>query len=554
MVASIEIKVFGKAFKEKLSLERENIDLVQHLKTKWSTFRHNGIAFPPSYNPRNLSITIRGNRQDLTSEQEEMLWALAKKRDTPYVKDPVFTSNFALDFAKTLPAEYRDIRYDELDLSEFIRLQEGEKNVVLDKESKKKLATLRKATREELRGKYGHAEMDCQTVDISNWMAEPPGIFMGRGAHPLRGRWKPRIHPEDVTLNLGEDAKIPEGKSRGIVHDHESMWVARWTDKLTEKEKYVWLSEGSSIRQLRERAKFDKAARLDENIGKVREYINKGMAAKDEETRKVATVCYLIDRLAMRVGDEKETEEADTVGASTLRYEHLKLKPASVEFDFLGKDSVRWQKTIEIKDDADRMAFINFQAFLKEKKEGDLVFDGIRSVNVNRFLGKAHHGFTAKVFRTYLATNVVREYLQKFDKVQDLPDYMKVYYVKMANLQAAITCNHKRTIPKNWEANLAKKEERLNQLRNQVAKTEKAKIGLADRIRKMEITIGIVKATKDHNLNTSLKNNIDPRVFKNWSDKAKLDWKLICPMTLQKKFGWVERERIKKEPKGEIIF
>jgi DNA topoisomerase I len=528
--------------------------LVRHLKTKWSTFNHNGIFFPPSYTPRYLSITIRGKKLSLSFEQEEMLWAVAKKRDTPYVKDPVFTSNFTHDFAKILTAEHHDLRYDELDLSEFARLQEEEKNRVVDKESKKKLAALRKAAREELREKYGHAEMDCQIVDISNWMAEPPGIFMGRGAHPLRGRWKPRIHPEDVTLNLGENVKIPEGNWSGVVHDHESMWVARWIDKLTEKEKYVWLSESSNIRQLRERAKFDKAARLDKNIGKVREYVTKGMTAKDEETRKVATVCYLIDRLAMRVGDEKDAEEADTVGASTLRYEHVKLKPSSMEFDFLGKDSVRWQKNIEIKDDSDKTALINFQAFLKEKKEGDLIFDGIRSVNVNRFLGKSYPGLTAKVFRTFLATNVVRKYLQGYGKFQDLSDYMKIYYVKMANLQAAIMCNHKRTPPKNWEASLAKKEERLEQLLHHEAKTEKTKMRLENRIRKMENTIKLAKATKDYNLNTSLKNYIDPRVFKNWSDEAKLDWKLICPLTLQKKFGWVEKERVRNESKKKIVF
>jgi len=33
----------------------------------------------------------------------------------------------------------------------------------------------------------------------------------------------------------------------------------------------------------------------------------------------------------MRVGDEKDEDEADTVGASTLRVEHLKFLPHGVE-------------------------------------------------------------------------------------------------------------------------------------------------------------------------------------------------------------------------------
>ena len=55
-------------------------------------------------------------------------------------------------------------------------------------------------------------------VEIGNYMAEPPGIFMGRGEHPMRGRYKPRVTSKDVTLNLGKEAKVPEGKWGKIVH------------------------------------------------------------------------------------------------------------------------------------------------------------------------------------------------------------------------------------------------------------------------------------------------------------------------------------------------
>ena len=46
----------------------------------------------------------------------------------------------------------------------------------------------------------------------------------------------------------------------------------------------------------------------------------------------------------MRVGDEKDPDEADTVGAITLRKEHIKIVGDTLHFDFLGKDSVRWVK------------------------------------------------------------------------------------------------------------------------------------------------------------------------------------------------------------------
>jgi len=40
-------------------------------------------------------------------------------------------------------------------------------------------------------------------------------------------------------------------------------------------------------------------------------------------------------------------------------------------------------------------------------------------------------------------------------------------------------------------------------------------------------------------LATSLKNYIDPRVFKAWADYVKLDWREMYTKSLQKKFGWV---------------
>ncbi len=53
-------------------------------------------------------------------------------------------------------------------------------------------------------------------------------------------------------------------------------------------------------------------------------------------------------QLALRVGNEKDEDEADTVGCCSLRVEHIKLYDRIedigdhiVEFDFLGKDSIR---------------------------------------------------------------------------------------------------------------------------------------------------------------------------------------------------------------------
>lgn len=402
-----------------------------------------------------------------------MAWA--KKIGTPYVDDPVFQENFLYSLREKWQDLFTGVKIDDIDWRELVALAQSEKLANLPEAERKRISAERKRVREELKAKYGHARVDDHQVEIGAYLIEPPGIFMGRGAHPLRGRWKPRVYSYQVTLNLDEDAEIPEAphtppgedKPRwgGIVNEHDSLWIARWLETLTGKIKYVWLAETSHLRQEREKAKYDKAWQLEANLKAVRAAIRKGMRDSDEKRRQVATVAYLIDRLAMRVGDEKDEDEADTVGASTLRVEHVHISDKEIQFDFLGKDSVQWQKSLPLDGD-DRVLARNLQELARGKRPGDQLFDKIDSTHVNRFLGSIVEGLTAKVFRTYHATHAVRTVLLRDGNVAtDTPGYRKEYIAKLANLEAAIVCNHKRTPPKTWQESLAKREVELQRLR-----------------------------------------------------------------------------------------
>jgi intein/homing endonuclease/DNA topoisomerase IB len=364
--------------------------------------------------------------------------------------------------------------------------------------------------------------------------------FVVHNSHPLRGHWKPRIFEEDVTLNLDKNAKAPQGRWK-IVHEPQNMWIASWTDKLTGKVKYVWLHDSSSLRQMRDKSKYDKARRLEKDIRRVESFILKAMRSKELKKRKIATACFLIYRLAMRVGDEKDEDEADTVGASTLRVEHLIFpKPNVVDFDFFGKDYVRWQKRLEVSPN-ENVAIENLKEFCKDKQPEELIFDGITSRNVNEFLSKASQGLTAKVFRTFLATSVVKDYLREHSTFPEgTPEYDKVYEARLANLEAAMKCNHKRTPPKTYEQTLQKKKDRLAQLEKSEPKTDKQRASLNLRIAKLKRQIALSEQTRDYNLNTSLRNYIDPRVFKTWADRINLDWKILYTATLQRKMAWVD--------------
>ncbi len=504
----------------------------------WQTLSHNGVNFPPLYEPDGLSIKIRGRPVRLSSLAEEMAYQLAKKKDTPYVQDPVFRANFMGDFVKQLPPWCQGAKFEDADFSELYEKVDREKAAKesMSKEQKKALAASRKEQREALKAKFGKAVLDGKGVDIANWMVEPPGLFMGRGQHPFRGKWKPRVLPSDVILNLGREAPVPPGKWKQVVHDQKSMWMAKWVDKLTDKEKYVWLHESSPIQQSRSKAKYDKAQKVGVNLQKIRNRILRDLDSKDERVRQVATVCYLIDTMGMRVGDEKDEDEADTVGASTLRVEHVKLEGTRAEFDFLGKDSVAWSKAETVPPSVAR----NLREFTKGKRPEKEIFHDVSSGLVNQYLSSVVKGATAKVFRTYHATARATEVLRS-KELRDADDLDKLYHAKEANLQAAIFCNHQRTPPKTWEETLRKKREKL-----QAAEAK----GDPKRVAKLKREVEFFIRTKNYNLNTSMKNYIDPRVYKSWCDHVGLDWAKVYSKSLQKKFSWVAGTSPRWESEG----
>ena len=153
----------------------------------------------------------------------------------------------------------------------------------MTKDEKKEQAKKRKELREELKSKYGIAKMSLKKdevvdVEVGNYMAEPPGIFIGRGEHPLRGKWKPRVTAKDVILNMDEDAKVPKGDWLEIRHDHDSMWLASWMDFLTQKRKYVWLSDSSDLKQGRDKEKYEKAVNLESQIEKIKKLPKSGFS------------------------------------------------------------------------------------------------------------------------------------------------------------------------------------------------------------------------------------------------------------------------------------
>jgi DNA topoisomerase-1 len=529
------------------------------MKQVMKSLKHNGI-YVPSYDYKGFSIKIQGHTLKLTPKSEQMAIAwIRKKQSILSPPDEVFEKNFmqelleqlkqenpSLDFLRSFSANHLEKIKNAapidpaIDFSEVSKYLDGEKQKKLNmsQAEKKKQAAQRKAKRQELKEKYGYATVDGKKLEIANWTAEPSCLFAGRGDHPQRGRWKEGPNKGDIILNLSDTENREKWKKVGwkdVIWEPDKMYVAKWTDKLTGKIKYVWFSDSAFIKQNREKEKFKKAEKLGKHIAAIEQHIIKNLDAEDEGRRKVATVCWLILKPNMRVGDEKDPDEADTVGAITLRREHINIAGDIIHFDFLGKDCVRWVKSVK----APPSVIRNIEEYVKTSKEH--LFEGIDSKKVSRFLSQKMPGLTAKVFRTWRCTKTVKEELKKSEVAKEDPVYVKKFHAKMANLKVAEVANHKRKVPPKFEERLAKKEAKLKELEAKLEEKKaegKKTVSLETRIEKAKLDIELTKRTKEYNLGTSLKSYIDPTAYVQWARKVDFDLEKFYPKTLRNKFSW----------------
>jgi len=416
-----------------------------------------------------------------------------------------------------------------VDFKDIVRQFEDQKAVkeLMTKEEKE----AGKADKAVQQIKYGYAIVDGHLQKMGNYMCEPPSLFRGRGAHPKMGSLKRRVEPEQVTLNLSPEAAVPPCPIPGhqwgrIVHDPTVTWLAFWRENVMGGTKYVYLAASSGFKGKSDMSKYEKARKLARIIGNVRSHYERLLDSRDKFEQQCGSAMWIIDRLALRVGGEKDDDEADTVGCCSLRVEHVQFaedggpvapkmdgeevyydavpdddedddendgagagagssgpaqggggeakaaagggdageKQYAITFDFLGKDSMRFFQTLDIGryGRIGRKVYENIRSFCRGKKPEEDVFDELNPSKLNDELQKLMPGLSAKVFRTYNASITLEREINDM-KPWATPNDMKVEYDR-ANKKVAILCNHQRSVPKSFEKSLAKMQTGLDLL------------------------------------------------------------------------------------------
>lgn len=537
---------------------------------KWNYLEHKGPIFAPAYEPLppDVKFFYDGKEMKLSEPAEEVATFYARMLEHDYTTKDVFNDNFFKDWRSEMTPKEKekitDLRKCNFKQMHAYFVQKSEERKAMTKEEKKAI----KEENEALIKEYGFCIIDGHKEKIGNFKIEPPGLFRGRGEHPKMGKLKKRVRPEDVLINCSKDSKIPKPpdghKWKEVRHDNTVTWLASWTENVQGQVKYVMLNPSSKLKGEKDWQKYETARKLAKSIDKIRQDYREDWKSKEMRIRQRAVAMYFIDKLALRAGNEKDEDQADTVGCCSLRVEHIQLLPEKdgqeyvVVFDFLGKDSIRYYNEVPV----EKRVFKNLQLFMENKKEGDDLFDRLNTMVLNKHLNELMDGLSAKVFRTYNASWTLQNQLKELtDPDASLAE--KILSYNRANRAVAILCNHQRSIPKSHETSMGKLKEKIAAKKDQIKEMERhykdckreAKNGSAkgkmavdktkkqlDRLKEQLTKLEVQETDREENktiaLGTSKLNYLDPRISVAWCKKFNVPIEKIYNKTQRDKFRW----------------
>jgi len=162
----------------------------------------------------------------------------------------------------------------------------------------------------------------------------------------------------------------------------------------------------------RVRKRSDGVRKLAENLGRLRDKINKDLKSNDEKEQLTAMVVALMDKTAERVGNESSAKNNDHLGVTTFRKKNFSIDGDRVKLVYTGKSGVKHQKEFTDK----RLATMLKSLLDRTNGNSDFVFktnDGfkIKADRINRFLQPFN--IRAKDIRGYAANRYMIRSLKR---------------------------------------------------------------------------------------------------------------------------------------------
>lgn len=161
-------------------------------------------------------------------------------------------------------------------------------------------------------------------------------------------------------------------------------------------------------REVRDEAKYHDILHFAERLPLLRKRVARDLASPALTREKViATVLRIMERTAIRVGNDRYAESNGSYGLTTLLDKHAKISGETIDFRFRGKGGKPYRASIR---DRKLAAIVKRcrdipgqRLFQYEDEDGE--YRAITSTDVNDYIRAATgHAFTAKEFRTWTAT------------------------------------------------------------------------------------------------------------------------------------------------------
>lgn len=173
-------------------------------------------------------------------------------------------------------------------------------------------------------------------------------------------------------------------------------------------------------RSARDEAKYERMVDFGRALPRIRQRVARDLKRpKLDRTRVLATVVRLLESTLIRIGNEEYVQANGSVGLTTLRDRHVRIRRGTLHFDFKGKSGQRHH--IELHDP--QLAAIVRRAqdlpgqILFQYLDDDDSQQRITSDDVNGYLREiAGEEFSAKDFRTWAGTVLAALALRQFER------------------------------------------------------------------------------------------------------------------------------------------
>ena len=199
--------------------------------------------------------------------------------------------------------------------------------------------------------------------------------------------------------------------------------------------------------EVRDEAKFTRLIAFAHALPAIRERTNADLRGRSLSREKVlAAIVQLLEKTAIRVGNEEYARQNETYGLTTMENRHVEVEGKTVHFEFTGKSHKDHE--IDLKDAklakiVEQLQDLPGQSLFQYQDE-DGAIHNITSGDVNEYLHEiAGDHFTAKDFRTWAGTVAASLALQEFEQfsdkgtaAQNVVDAVKTVAEKLGNTPA----------------------------------------------------------------------------------------------------------------------